>query len=638
MEARTLGIKRLLPVLVIIAVLLFGAMLGVNASAAGTAESESNNTAQTANEIAVGEAVSANLSTGGDVDWFKFTVSEAGCFSISFKHDVLSTTNETWKFQLYQPDGVTYIDGINSYWAVAGNENRETEAIGIGAGTYYVKVYSGRHSEANYSLTVNFTEADNWESETNNTVDKADAIEPNKTYYGNTSSSGENDYYKLTLEKDGYVTLDFKHEVLSSTNVYWKIWIYHSDGVTYYDDNNVYISVKGNEDYASSELGMAAGTYYIKVTTGSHSAATYNFKLNFTESEHWEKEINNTSATANGIDFNTEYSGSLYSGSDHDWYKVDVEESGYMQVHFKHDVIATKNVTWRIRVFQSDGVTYYDDNNASIDVRGNEDTSTLKMGVAPGSYYIKIDPASHSSATYRMTAEFTAADNWESEINNSYGEAHTVEFDKEYKGTIYSVSDVDWYKFTLSADSDVMLALNHPLISDNGKSTFWHVRLYENDAVTEVMRTDFVGNETSMQTEAVALSAGTYYVRVTKASYLAGVEYGIVVTEKHDHTGAWETTVAPTCTEEGSRERVCTKCGRVETEAVEALGHSFDEGVEVRAASAVSGGEILHTCTVCGETEISETPSFWWVIPAVIAVAVIFGFGIVNYIRMIKRK
>ena len=56
------------------------------------------------------------------------------------------------------------------------------------------------------------------------------------------------------------------------------------------------------------------------------------------------------------------------------------------------------------------------------------------------------------------------------------------------------------------------------------------------------------------------------------------VLYCITVTEGHTHAfGEWTTSKEATCTEEGSRERVC-ECGEKETEVIPALGHDFVNG------------------------------------------------------------
>ncbi len=64
---------------------------------------------------------------------------------------------------------------------------------------------------------------------------------------------------------------------------------------------------------------------------------------------------------------------------------------------------------------------------------------------------------------------------------------------------------------------------------------------------------------------------------------------------QHIHNfGEWAVTKAPTCTEEGTRERVC-ECGEKETETVAATGHSPS------SEYSYDGPYHWKTCTVCGE-------------------------------------
>jgi len=71
------------------------------------------------------------------------------------------------------------------------------------------------------------------------------------------------------------------------------------------------------------------------------------------------------------------------------------------------------------------------------------------------------------------------------------------------------------------------------------------------------------------------------------------------------HTyGEWTETLAPTCTEAGLKEKVCSVChdtaeGHVLTEELPALGHAYE--TEVIAPTYEKGGHTLHTCSVCGD-------------------------------------
>ena len=90
----------------------------------------------------------------------------------------------------------------------------------------------------------------------------------------------------------------------------------------------------------------------------------------------------------------------------------------------------------------------------------------------------------------------------------------------------------------------------------------------------------------------------------------------------HEHSfGEWTTLEAATCTEEGSRQRSCSTCSEIETEAISAAGHKYvdqicatcnkperySEGLEFRAnedgTCVVSG---LGTCT---DTELFIPPT-----------------------------
>ena len=77
-----------------------------------------------------------------------------------------------------------------------------------------------------------------------------------------------------------------------------------------------------------------------------------------------------------------------------------------------------------------------------------------------------------------------------------------------------------------------------------------------------------------------------------------------VITGCEEHTyGDWTITKEPTCTEEGSQERVCTVCGAKETEVIPAKGHVWEEEyrVDIEATCVDEGYESIH-CSVCHES------------------------------------
>ena len=65
--------------------------------------------------------------------------------------------------------------------------------------------------------------------------------------------------------------------------------------------------------------------------------------------------------------------------------------------------------------------------------------------------------------------------------------------------------------------------------------------------------------------------------------------------------GEWTVAKQPTCTQDGSKERVC-ECGEKETEVVPATGHTFGEWTEVKAPTCTETGLALRYCH-CAATE-----------------------------------
>lgn len=84
-------------------------------------------------------------------------------------------------------------------------------------------------------------------------------------------------------------------------------------------------------------------------------------------------------------------------------------------------------------------------------------------------------------------------------------------------------------------------------------------------------------------------------------SYISGHE----VVEALGHSfGAWTQTTAPTCSNPGVETAVCGNCGESATQAVPALGHSYNS--VVTAPTATQQGYTTHTCTVCGDSYVDS--------------------------------
>lgn len=64
--------------------------------------------------------------------------------------------------------------------------------------------------------------------------------------------------------------------------------------------------------------------------------------------------------------------------------------------------------------------------------------------------------------------------------------------------------------------------------------------------------------------------------------------------------GAWESITAPTCTEKGSEQRICSICKEVETRNIDATGHSWETEftIDKEPTATEDGSKSIH-CKNC---------------------------------------
>ena len=277
-----------------------------NKAYAASSETESNNTSATANLISVNSSISGNLSSSSDIDWYKFTTTEDGYFNVSFNHTVIDSSGRCWRIYLYDSTAVNNIDGTSGYYYFTGNKGEgTTRNFGITAGTYYVKISDDSYySGVDYNLTVNFSEATDWEIENNNNSTKANDIELYKEKKGSLSLSGDVDWYKLIINSTCEIQITLNHTVIDSSSVHWYIYLYDSTAVT----QLLKFGRKGSTESGSSEfIPVTPGIYYIKISDGIYYSGV-NYSLFVSEQhEHvgnWVSKVDPT-CTDTGIEERT---------------------------------------------------------------------------------------------------------------------------------------------------------------------------------------------------------------------------------------------------------------------------------------------------------------------------------------------
>ena len=460
-------------------------------------------------------------------------------------------------------------------------------------------------------FTINVFAAN--ENESNNTAKTATAISTNSTITGNLSSSNDEDWFKITIPKDGVISIEFKHENLFDDRYYWAIALFHSDATTRISDGNTVYVVKGNKDRTLPEFGVSAGTYYIQIQDrDAFSSTNYSFQVTYVENANYEKENNNSAKKANPINLNTEYRGAINQDEDVDWFKVIATHDGVISVDFKHENLFDDQYYWAIELFHSDGTTQISNSNVRYVIKGNEDRVLPEFGVPAGTYYIKIysELDDCNTSTYAFTVTHKTSDSYEKETNNSSKKATAIDITKKYYGAINASDDVDWYKIVFKNDIIFLLSFDHEKI--DSESTYWYLEFFKSDGTTYVnnenVRYYIKGNANRTLPE-ISVTAGTYYIKIYAGDEDVRSTYSFSVTEKHDCFGKFIDIKKPTCTNSGTKEKYCDICSRlIDTQSIPANGHTCNNWVIDKEATCSSEGKRHCICSVCEETVSENIP------------------------------
>ena len=121
-------------------------------------------------------------------------------------------------------------------------------------------------------------------------------------------------YYKLVLEKDGYISFPDEFKYSGGTTVSY-LNFRHSDV-----QHTLFWSTSS---YYDRLLGLAKGTYYLVFSqAGSYRGEKLTMKINFTPSDCWEKESNNSFEGANILsDLSKTYWGTTAEDASVDYFK-----------------------------------------------------------------------------------------------------------------------------------------------------------------------------------------------------------------------------------------------------------------------------------------------------------------------------
>jgi hypothetical protein len=527
--------KRILLPLFVSAFLAFG----INASGQG-------------GTLPLNNSVSGNLTSSAPDVW-DVTTNADGLFRLTF-----TTVNPADLFvSLYDNDGTTVLAGpVESF-----NNSTVTLSVdGLSPGTYHVKITPFFSDFGSYILSDSlFTSNIANDPEPNN--DRASALSlplnGNSTghvgyYYNNHRDSV--DWYKVTTTADGLLRVYLQTDsgsIYSTTGTNpldVNVGLYDNDGTTQLGFVEVFNGYGPAAGLITAD-GLAPGTYYIKIqpfATTEFANYTLSDSL-FTASLANDAEPNGTAATAIVLPLNGSKTGRVGYYYNHqrdtvDWYKVTTTDDGLLRVYLATDtgsIYSTSSsnpLDVNVTLYDNDATTQL----GAVEVFNGDGPATNLItmdGLAPGTYYIKVQPFSTTEfANYTLSDSlFIPAIAADAEPNGS--PATAIDFPvnsnlKGHSGYYYNHlrDTADFYKVTTTSDGPLYVYLNTARGSVYSNNTLdMLLTFYDVDGVTQLGGVEVYngGNPGVDSLIFPTLPTGTYFIKITNFSATEFADYSL---------------------------------------------------------------------------------------------------------------
>ncbi|MDD3401242.1 MAG: InlB B-repeat-containing protein, partial [Eubacteriales bacterium] len=242
-----------------------------------------------------------------------------------------------------------------------------------------------------------------------------------------------------------------------------------------------------------------------------------------------------------------------------------------------------------------------------------EQTSTLEAGT-----YVIMFPSYVNGTTYPVIAGGAPSGGVISAIDAT---SYLTGAAGSYVVTLTADQAAYIYTLTVNADGTVTLqtsAGNYIMSSGSGNTViggsatdYWTVtnngdgtyRLAGSNTDNRILTCRDTFDFRAYKSSTVSSSGYHPDLYLMKAQGTAGTTYYTVApTAPCTHNYTSEVTTAATCTTAGVTTYTCTLCGDTYTEAIDALGHDYDDGVVTTAATCVATGVKTFTCSRCDDT------------------------------------
>lgn len=340
--------------------------------------------------------------------------------------------------------------------------------------------------------------------------------------YGKLNHADSINTYTFSLDKRGVFRYSIHHDKYNSA-VGWKVSLYQEyyingdGGETGYRLINTINTLSSVTSDSSSELGLMKGNYRLVVTQGIvFSSDIFRISVTFVEGAKYETECNDNIFRYNEIYSDIPVRGTasnLPDRQDEDWFMFTMNSDGFVRLGFSHAEIADKlSVCWQVILYSEDMTQMYSV-NSEFNV---PECDSGEIGLTKGNYYIAVINRVYTDIIYTLSLKRTAADDVESERNDTMDTANIISVNSTITGNIAEQIegiDRDFFAFTVPSSGSVMLEFTHDGIDDEDGKEGWNYSLLTEDGRIIFAGVSLWADDVSASS-LIGIEAGKYYVCV----------------------------------------------------------------------------------------------------------------------------
>jgi hypothetical protein len=364
------------------------------------------------------------------------------------------------------------------------------------------------------SLLITASAQSQFESEPNDRREQANEIHLGKTIEGFFQKKGDQDWYKLVVDKSGKNIIRIDLSAVPDVNV--RLTFYNEKGSQLKSAN---FTQKG-EPEKMVNLGVIEGIYYINAygfEANDKDKYILSTKLIAPWEEGQEFEPNDRREHANEIRLDESITGLFQVKNDPDWYKLTVDLPGKNIIRI--DLSSVPGVNSTLYLLDSRGRRI-----KSANMRGEgEAEEIINFGVTEGVYYISVN-ASKNNEDERYMLSTKLIGPWEEgqefEPNDDRNRANEIKLDSVIEGHIQPKDDRDYYLITIPEPGMDLFVVELSSPSE----TNLHLELLDSEG-KRIKSSNLGGKGEKEEIVKMKFSPGKYYIYAGSSEIIADTTY-----------------------------------------------------------------------------------------------------------------